>query len=87
METAIIIGMGIIVVAYGAWVTYEQKRKNDKIFRELERIRYQSQISITFIEQAKITPYGPKDRNDYLDLAVQSALDAQNIAVKLSEEL
>ena len=87
METTIIIGMAIIVVAYGAWVTYEQKRKNDKIFRELERIRYQSQTSITFIETAKITPHGPKDRNDYLDLAVQSALDAQNIALNLSKEL
>ena len=87
METAVIIGMSIIIVAYGAWVTYEQKRKNEKIFRELERIRYQSQTTITFIETAKITPHGPRDRDDYLDMAIQSSIDAQNIAVKLSEEL
>ena len=87
METAVIIGMVIIVVAYGAWVTYEQKRKNDKIFRELERIRYQSQSTINYIEMSKITPHGPKDRDDYLDLAVQSSIDAQNIAVNLSKEL
>ena len=87
METAVIIGVSIIIVAYGAWVTYEQKRKNEKIFRELERIRYQSQTAIVFIETAKITPHGPKDRDDYLDLAVQSSVDAQNIAVNLSKEL
>ena len=84
METAVIIGISIIIVA---WVTYEQKRKNEKIFRELERIRYQSQTAINFIEMSKITPHGPKDRDDYLDLAVQSAFDTQEIAVNLSKEL
>lgn len=87
METAFIIGISIIVVSYGAWVTYEQKRRNDKIFRELNRIRYHSQSTINFIEMSKITPHGPKDRDEYLDLAVQSSIDAQNIAVNLSKEL
>lgn len=87
METAVIIGMSIIVVAYGAWVTYEQKRKNDKIFRELNRISYQSMATINFIEMSKITPHGPKDRDEYLDLAIQSADDSQQIAVNLSKEL
>lgn len=87
METSIIIGVVIIVVAYGAWVSYEQRRKNDKIFRELERVRYQSMATVNFIEMSKITPHGPKDRDDYLDLAIQSTVDAQKIAINLSKEL
>lgn len=87
METAVILGMSILIVAYGAWVTYEQKRRNDKIFRELTRIRYHSQSTVNFIKMSQITPHGPKDRDDYLDLAIQSADDAQQIAVNLSKEL
>lgn len=87
METTVIIGVVIIIIAYCAWETYVQKRKNDKIFRELERIRYQSMATVNFIEMSKITPHGPKDRDDYLDLAIQSTVDAQKIAVNASKEL
>lgn len=87
METAIIIGMGIIVVAYGAWVSYEQKRKNDKIFRELDRIRYGTQYAVNCIEMGRLTPHGPRDRDDYFNMAVQASRDVEEIAVNLAKEL
>lgn len=87
METAVIIGMVIIVVAYGAWVTYEQKRKNEKIFRELERIRYGTQYTVNCIEMGRLTPHGPRDRDDYFNMAVESSRHVEEIAVNLAKEL
>lgn len=82
-----LVSVTILSFVLGSWIFYRRQRKNEKIFRELDRIRYQSQSAVNLIEMSKMTPHGPKDRDDYLDLAIQSSIDAQKIAINLSKEL
>ena len=75
------------VLLFAAVLTVLQKRKNDKIFRELKRIQYGTQYAVNCIEMGRLTPHGPRDRDDYFNMAVEASRDVEEIAINLSKEL